>query len=873
MGKILFSLTILGSCLTGNLFAVLPTAKTVPWVATTATVPHDTVSGVSILLKGTSDVAGGSIVYWWDPGDGGTCPASAATPQAVTTANQYSLQCAHTYSGPAGSVFTATLYVKDNAAAPPNSSSATYYVAIRVDQLSVRVNMAIDAGLWYMHKNLTRGSCSGTGCGDWNAFGAFGVSAAFLNAFEVNGHVPNSLTTPFGEKNYVTDSNPYVETVVRSYHTILNELTPSTISPFTVYTAPTATTFNPDVNGNGIGIYMGQSDELYQGGMFMDALVATGTPEAIASMGTVGSPATKGVKGRKLKDIMQDMIDYYSYCIYPGSGTLGQYGGGWRYGCQNFPDGSANQWAAIGLLGALRSWNSTNSDIVAAGDTGVTLPALVPAWNKVWINYSNGVSNPGTFGYTQADYFPWGPYAVTPSGMVQMALSRIGRGDSRWDKAEKYMFNTLRLPPTGDATTSVKSYYYGLFSTTKSMLLHDNGTGTPGSDPITNMTDGTNTMDWYAADGTPVISGVPVVGVARTLVNAQASDGSWTGHYYSGAQNGFETGWAVIMLNRTVFSSGQPVACATATPNPVSSGGTVQLRGNCSFQQDQSKQIISWDWDPTGGTNFTLHGVNVSSVFSSNAPPQNFNVRLRVTDNSSPAQTADTIITVTVNAPPTPPTANAGGPYNFCPQLPPFYLDGSKSTNPDDGKHESGAPPSQIVAYAWDFTCSNAFNSSSAISPRVDGLAPFTSPGTFNSCLRVTNNDNLAFPSAGLSAGLSSVSSATVTVHAATDQFCSKCVTSAQAVVRIGTPTVPAQVQLYWVDSGADHYNIYRSTANNGPYTEIAQGIKTTQLGLVYIDNNVSNHTTYYYRVAPATLNDTETCQSNQTFTAVIGGR
>ena len=84
---------------------------------------------------------------------------------------------------------------------------------------------------------------------------------------------------------------------------------------------------------------------------------------------------------------------------------------------------------------------------------------------------------------------------------------------------------------------------------------------------------------------------------------------------------------------------------------------------------------------------------------------------------------------------------------------------------------------------------------------------------------------------------------------------------------------VPAQIQLYWVDSGADHYNIYRALANNGPYTEIAQGVKKTATGLVYIDNSVSNRTTYYYRIAPATLNDTETCQSNQTFPVTVGGR
>ena len=115
MRRTFCSLAILGSCLAGSLHAIVPVAKTVPWVATTPTVPHDTVAGATIRLKGTSSAAGGSIIYWWDPGDGGTCPASAATPQAVTTSNQYSLECSHVYSG--SGIYTATLYVKDNAAA------------------------------------------------------------------------------------------------------------------------------------------------------------------------------------------------------------------------------------------------------------------------------------------------------------------------------------------------------------------------------------------------------------------------------------------------------------------------------------------------------------------------------------------------------------------------------------------------------------------------------------------------------------------------------------------------------------------------------------------------------------------------------------
>ena len=96
-------------------------------------------------------------------------------------------------------------------------------------------------------------------------------------------------------------------------------------------------------------------------------------------------------------------------------------------------------------------------------------------------------------------------------------------------------------------------------------------------------------------------------------------------------------------------------------------------------------------------------------------------------------------------------------------------------------------------------------------------------------------------------------------------------------------PTGPqARIQLYWADTNTstqfaiDHYNIYRSTsssflpnvqitgasalaAGTGPAGVPASSPVGWQLS--FIDRNVANGTTYYYRVSPATANDTETCQ------------
>jgi hypothetical protein len=272
--------------------------------------------------------------------------------------------------------------------------------------------------------------------------------------------------------------------------------------------------------------------------------------------------------------------------------------------------------------------------------------------------------------------------------------------------------------------------------------------------------------------------------------------------------------------------------------------------------------------------------------------PYNYPVKLEVTDNAGLLSTVTG--TVVISSPPNPPNANAGGPYNFCPNTKPggaliyapFLLDGSHSTNPDQGQTDGtpGAPPSTITAFDWDYSCAGSF--SSAHGAQVDATTAFDVPAdfgtSFNVCLRVTNNDNLAFPTAELPAGLASVASAGVTIHNTTDEVCTHCVRDLQAIAKGATPGVAAQISLYWTDTNTsaqftiDHYNVYRSTSSTFlPNLQVAGASAADgKLGvtvsnpsggkLVFIDNyQLVNGTTYYYRIAPATANDSETCQGN----------
>jgi PKD domain len=783
--------------------AVQPNAKTVPWLASNPLIPHDTVSGASHTLKGTSDVAGPTIEYTWKFGDGS--PDFVGT---VTTANRYNLEAVRAYAGPVGTAFTASLIVKDTSTG--ESDTANYYVIIRPTSLDVEINMAIDRGLWYLHKSLRRDAYF-AGSGDW-APGIVGSSyyattPANVNAFEVSGH----LETGNAE-------NPYVETVARGLKGTFHFLTTHAV---TVQTNPIGAGLNPDSNGNGYGVVVSQGDPYYQGGIFMDAIVASGTPNTVTTTGPAGAGANPGISGRTYKAIVQDMVDEYAWAQWDGTE-----GGGWRYSSNTFPDNSANQWAAIGMIAAERVF-------------GCTTPAWVKQHNKTWLTYSQDTTgaDSGVFGYVGPSPI-WGPYNTTPSGMVQMVWNGIGRGNSQWDRTETFM--RANFCNTGGAFAALRDTYYGMFSFTKSMLLHDsNGDGV--AEPIALL--GGN-LDWFHAEAS---KGDACDGVARTLVSDQNPAGYWTGHNPSSSKYPFETAQAIIMLNQAVVEL-NPVAVAQALPDPGVVGQTINLLGNTSFHLDPARTIIKWEWDLDNNGTFETLGVNVSRSFPALG---NYTVRLRVTDDGTPAKTD--VTTVHITLPPVGPTASAGGPYVFCPQSKPWFLDGTGSVNPDEGQHEGMLPGDTIVEYAWELDGDNDFNDAFGPSPDVTAFLEALGPGSRNIQLRVKDRTGTSFPSSPLG-DLTGLDLTQVSVLSGTDARC-VCVDDLAARPKSG------KIQLTWTSTGAHHYNIYRGTVSGGPYLKIGSVVTSYA---TYLDAAVVNNTTYYYVIRPAAANDDELCQSNQ---------
>jgi hypothetical protein len=306
----------------------------------------------------------------------------------------------------------------------------------------------------------------------------------------------------------------------------------------------------------------------------------------------------------------------------------------------------------------------------------------------------------------------------------------------------------------------------------------------------------------------------------------------------------------VLILSKTLFETGSPVAVAEAIPNPAVVGQQITLDGSSSFHQDSSLTIDSWEWDlDNDGQYDDATGPTATISFPALG---DYPVGLRVTDDADPEKEDTTTISVRVTTPPVAPSADAGGPYVFCPQAQPWFLDGTGSVNPDEGSGEPGMPGDTIQAYAWELNGDNAFDDALGAQPDVTAYFQTQGVGDYLVQLRVTDTTATSFPNSGYG-DLSDTDSAQISVKDASDPGCN-CIDDLAARAKGG------KVQLTWTATSAHHYNVYRSTTQGGPYAFIAT---TTSTYATYLDYGVVNGTTYYYVVRPATLSGAEYCQSN----------
>lgn len=354
-----------------------PDVICVPWRGSDPTIPHDALSGESVRLKGVVRDEG-SLEYRWNFGDGSGWTAWTAV------ADKYEIEADHTYTGAVGTPYTAVLEARDSAGL---TGQDFYYLKIGPNNYDTRTNIAIDNGLWYIHKQQVRPS----GYWQYSSYYAASTSSS-IQAFVINSHVQG------GDHQ----EDPYVETVTTGFEDLFTR-----IRAYSISGEPAG---NPDSNANGIGIEVNSGRRIYEGGPVMDAIASSNTPGAFAYTGP------SSVNGRYYLDILRDMADMYAW----GQADAGHDRGGWRYSWNSDADNSACQWAAIGM-------------IAAEDNFGVWVPDFVKTENDdYWLWYSYDGTG---FGYTG----PGNGTAQTPSGMVQLAFDGVYTSDSRWRTAEDYI--------------------------------------------------------------------------------------------------------------------------------------------------------------------------------------------------------------------------------------------------------------------------------------------------------------------------------------------------------------------------------------------------------------------------------------------------
>jgi hypothetical protein len=667
----------------------------VPWLGNPS-LPHQVFSGGTLTLQGVSYIPGTGEAAalasaTWDPGDG-------SGPQAISVANPRVLELEHTYTGSVGQPFTAVLTATDSIG---NTYTDTFRVVIRPNTQEVKVNMAIDKGLWHLHRRINHSTSDGQPSAYWTGFSSYyaAATAGVVQSMEINNHRESG--------NPLED--PYVNDVARGLRYLLS----SEHGELQRVAMTLQGTNDPDSNGNGFGLGVDLGDHTnYVTGQVIDAIVASGTPNKIATTGLDGA-----VKGRTYREIVQDMLDGYSWGMNDSVG-------GWHYVYNSGSnDTSASHWWAIGVL-ASEVWGLDAPQWVKdiQWTTGIPLMQRFDATAR----------QDGTcyFGYTGHWTSAWGDNQtnVTAAGLILMNADDISQTNERFTCAmgwlDLHFDNSL-------------GNFYTMYQTAKAMrtALDDDGN----TSPITLLN---GTVDWYSE-------------YADHLVSTQAANGSFSPT--SGRIAGYTPGdmassWALIMLAPSLFEL-PPTAACNASPlidGTTDLGGNVHFNGSASAHPDAERTIVSYSWNFADGSP-SESGETVSHTFANVGI---YNVVLTVEDDNGNTDTDICQIDVRDND--IPPHADLGGPYTFC-AGDAYVLDGSGSSDLDN----------DVVAYEWDVT--SPINFSSVDSTSASWAASFPGVGQYDIGLRVTDND-------GANGGTdhTSQSFSTVTIIPADDPSCNQ---------------------------------------------------------------------------------------------------
>ena len=658
-----------------------PQAICVPWQPSDQTIAHYTYSGAEITMKGIA--RGGATQYTWNFGDG-------SLPVSGPISDPYNLGVKHTYTGGLGRLFIATLTVSDGTDTHQDTYPVMIYESSDLsdsDHLDVRINMAIDEGLWYLHTHLNRGTYASGSPGYDQPYGywqdtAYGyhlaATGSAVDAFQLHGSKANT--------DYDTD--PYVETVQRALNYVLCH---TYDYPISVQPAG-----NPDTNGNAIGLvanhtdYLDDNRQTYIGGICMVALASSGASNRLAAVGG------DNVYGRTYAEIVQDMVDFFAYGqVDSVSGR-----GGWRYYANFFgSDMSTTQWPPLGML-------------AAEENMGSTVPPFVRSELIYFLDYTQHTAcdfNNGGFGYSVDINLPNCTKAA--AGIISHEFLGTPLTDLKVESAIGFLYRHWNDAGGGWDYQRLLGNSYGMYGVMKAMRIPEPDITSITEFDCTIPGQTINNFDWYYSPDSE-----PREGLAHYIVRTQQSNGSWDDvPGPNPVYDEFCTGWRTLILLKGVATIPPEAVICDCDEQEYNLNQDVHLSGSCSYHPDIKRHIVSYEWDLDNDGEFDDATGETATITGGFSAEGYYPVTLRVTDdNPEGAQTGTYECEIYVHPPPHCPHAFSGGPYIGWVNEP-VTFDASASWDPDNA----------IALYEWDLDNDGEFDDAEGITVEHIWDAPY----------------------------------------------------------------------------------------------------------------------------------------------------
>jgi hypothetical protein len=721
-------------------------------------VAHDTWSGREISLKGTAHDPDGDATlatYEWDFGDG-------SPPETGSVTDPYAIEARHIYTGSIGDLFVARLTVTDTSS---ETGSDDYLIQIGDGtDIKIQVNVAIDEGLWRLHKDQVRGTLPDSApFGFWpyaepgetwtRTSGTPGDIIGLWSRTE-DGTLRELTFNPDGSMSYIEygldcGSGPatYTASGTYSYEPAINYLTIN------------FSTSDFECEGPEVGIEERfaissiTSTELILHDNWTVAATAACT-EAFEIQGSLPAgdpdedPYVETVQ-RGLNTLFSLMVslpvdqdpvlcplgdpdvndnDHGILCYTDFGRSMYEHGMALMAVTSS---GCPGCTAATGIPGVVGETYLTIAqdmvDYLAYTQTDPHTGDFRGGWRYEGndTNSDNSVSQWPVIGMESAEVNFGSAGLLVPQFVKDELSSWIDYIQNDISGGSGYTFPDVmvNIAKTGGLLCEMK-FVGDTYSSTRAQnaieFIHSNWDSDPEHFPLNSYYAYYSVMKGFRLLGIETVNPVndpagfnwyydPSKGYAHYIVNDQETDGAWDWGMYS--MHPLTSAWALLTLQKTVVSPG-PVA--KAGPDVPCHPPTIEIcfDGTASYHADPAREIVEYSWDFGDGSP-AVQGPIVCHAFPAVYNPdgsinwesttKDYEVCLTVTDDSEPSQSDEDYLTVHICLPPWPPVACVDVPQTVC-ACEDITLDGSCSYDPNGELFPDPGHPwyGEIVSWEWD---------------------------------------------------------------------------------------------------------------------------------------------------------------------------